>query len=71
MNAGDRRAAVALLFGAALSLVMLAALSLGVGLFSDGDHARWALIGLVASGGGLFLLAIGVIRTSRPARSEG
>jgi len=69
MSTGDRRRAVALLYGAALSLILFAALSLGVGLFSSGDHARPALVGLVASGGGLFLLAIGVIRSSRVARS--
>jgi hypothetical protein len=71
VSEGDRRAAVALLYGTALSLIMLAAVALAVGLFSPGDHARSALVALVASGGGLFLLGVGVVRSSRAARSGG
>ncbi len=71
MRAGDRRTAVALLYAAAFSLILVAALALGVGLFSTDDHARSALVALVVSCGGLFLLVIGVVRSSRGARSGG
>jgi CHASE2 domain-containing sensor protein len=63
MSKGDRRTAVALVDLAAFTLILLAALTLGLGLVSP-DGSRLALVALVASIGGLLFLGLGVIRRS-------
>ena len=69
MSEGERHDAAALPFGAAFALILIAAASLAFALISDGNDAGAPLIALVASGGGLFLLWIGVVRRSLPRRS--
>ena len=54
---------VAPLYGAAFALIVVAAVSLGIGLMSDAGVGP-ALIASVASAGGLLLLALGVLRRS-------
>ena len=61
MSKGDRRSAIALVDTAAFALILLAALTLGVGLVSQAG-SRWAIIALVASLGGLLFLGLGVVR---------
>jgi hypothetical protein len=60
MSKGHRRG-VALVDAAAFALILLAALTLGVGLVSQ-TGSRWAIIALVASLGGLLFLGLGVVR---------
>jgi len=70
MSKGDRPTAVAPVDLAAFALVLLAALTLGLGLLSP-DGSRLTLVALVASIGGLLFLGLGVVRRSRTPPSVG
>ena len=63
MTEGDRRAAVALLYASSFTMILAAAVALGVGLLSEHGAAP-VLVALVASLGGLLLLCLGVVRRS-------
>ncbi len=70
MTAGDRPAAVALLYASAFAMILAAALALGVGLLSERGTGP-VLVALVASLGGLLLLALGIVRRSGRPPSSG
>ena len=70
MSEGDRRKAVALVDGAAFALVLMSAVTLGLGLVSS-NGSRWAIVAFVASVGGLLLLGLSVVRRARTPPSAG
>ena len=61
---------MALIYAAAIALVITSGVALVVGLASE-HGARALLIGIVASVGALVLLAAGVARTRGASSSEG
>ena len=61
MRKGDRRSAVALVDAAAFVLILVSALSLGLGLVAE-NRSKLALVAFVASLGGLLFLGLGVLR---------
>jgi hypothetical protein len=63
VSAGSHAGSVALLYGMAFGLILVAAVSLGIGLVSDAGFGS-AVVALVSSAGGLLLLALGVFRRS-------
>ena len=63
MTRGDRSTGPALVFGSAFALIVLAVIALGMSVVSD-DGLRLPVVALVASGGGLLLLWLGVVRHS-------
>ena len=67
---GDRSTGPALVFGAAFALIVLAVIALGMSVVSD-DGLRLPVVALVASGGGLLLLWLGVVRRSGAPPSAG
>ena len=68
MTSGDRPAAI--LYASSFALTLAAAVALGVGLLSEhGTGSVW--VALVASLGGLLLLALGVVRRSDHRPSAG
>jgi hypothetical protein len=66
----DRSTGPALVFGTAFALIVLAVIALGMSVVSD-DGLRLPVIALVASGGGLLLLWLGVVRHSGAPPSGG
>lgn len=70
MSRGDRHPGVAPLYLAAFVLIVVAAIALGAGLLAD-DGLRLPVVALVASGGGLLLLWLGVVRRSGSKPSAG
>ena len=70
MTGGDRSTGVALVFGTAFALIVIAVIALGAGLLSDGG-IRLPVVATVASAGGLLLLWLGVVRRSGSPPSAG
>jgi hypothetical protein len=67
---GDRSTGLALVFGSAFLLIVLAVIALGMSLVAD-DGLRLPVVALVASSGGLLLLWLGVVRPSGVPPSAG
>ncbi len=70
MTRGDPSTGVALVFGSAFALIVVAVVALGMSVISV-DGLRLPVVALVASGGGLLLLWLGVVRSSWAPPSEG
>ena len=70
MTRGDRPTGPALVFGTAFALIVVAVIALGMSVVSD-DGLRLPVVALVASGGGLLLLWLGVVRRSGAPPSAG
>ena len=68
MTDPDHGATAGLLYGAAFGLILVAGVFLATALFTDGGGASLPLVALVASCGGLLLLAVGVFRGRGSAR---
>jgi hypothetical protein len=67
---GDRPTGPALVFGSAFTLIVVAMVALGMSVVSD-DGLQLPVVALVASGGGLLLLWVGVVRRSGAPSSAG
>ena len=67
---GDRSTGLALVFGTALALIVVAVIALGMSVVSD-DGLRLPVVALVAAGGGSLLLWLGVVRSSGVPPSAG
>jgi threonine/homoserine/homoserine lactone efflux protein len=67
---GDRSTGLALVFGAALALIVVAVIALGMSVVSD-DGLRLPVVALVAAVGGSLLLWLGVVRSSGVPPSAG
>jgi hypothetical protein len=67
---GDRTTGLALVFGTAFALIVVAAIALAMSVLSD-DGLRLPVVALVAGGGGLLLLWLGVVRSSGVPPSAG
>lgn len=63
MTRVSRSTGLALVSGTAFTLIVLAVIALGMSVVSD-DGLRLPVVALVASGGGLLLLWLGVVRGS-------
>ena len=70
MTRVDRSTGLALVFGSAFTLIILAVVALAMSVVSD-DGMRLPVVALVASGGGLLLLWLGVVRRSGAPPSAG
>jgi threonine/homoserine/homoserine lactone efflux protein len=67
---GGRSTGLALVFGTAFALIIVAVIALAMGVISD-DGLRLPVVALVAGGGGSLLLWLGVVRSSGVPPSAG